>query len=223
MGIIKVVLATLISIVIIFFLTKIMGNKQISQVSMFDYIVGITIGSIAAEMSTDFEGALKPAVAMLIYAFVAIAISFLTNKSNRLRKFFIGKPIIVFEQGKLHKDRLNKARLDINEFMTLARIQGYYDLDQVQTAVFEQNGTLSFLPKAQNRAVTSEDLKIPVEKEEIPINIIVDGNIMKDELVIAGKDQKWLSSVLKENGYKSASEVFLGVLHWNGKTTFFKM
>lgn len=113
----KVILVTLVSIVFLFLLTKLMGNKQIAQLNLFDYIVGITIGSIAAEMATDIDK--DPwgcALAMAIYALVAVAISAATNKSLRARAWLAGKPIVLMRNGKLHRAGLKAAHLDLSEF-----------------------------------------------------------------------------------------------------------
>lgn len=223
MELLKILLTSLGSLVVLFILTKLMGNKQISQLSMFDYVIGITIGSIAAELATDLEDPLQPVEAMIIYGLAAVLISYCSTKSNRLRAFFSGQPIILLQNGKLSKKKLKKARLDVNEFLAMARIAGYFDLSQVQTAVFEQNGNVSFLPRANYRPANPDDMKLPVQDEEMLINLIVDGNVMERELRLAGKDEQWLKAQLKENGYKGPDEVFLATVDRNGKATFFPL
>ena len=123
MNIIKIISLSLGSLVILFLLTKLMGNREISQLTMFDYIVGITIGSIAAEMSTSLENNfVEPVVAMLIYGIVSFSISFFTCKSLNLRRFFTGKAKILLDNGKLYRKNFKSARLDINEFLMECRI-----------------------------------------------------------------------------------------------------
>lgn len=154
----KVILVTLVSIVFLFLLTKLMGNKQIAQLNLFDYIVGITIGSIAAEMATDIDK--DPwgcALAMAIYALVAVAISAATNKSLRARAWLAGRPIVLMRNGKLHCAGLKAAHLDLSELQAMARLAGYFDLSEVSGAVFEHNGNVSFLPFAENRPYTPKD------------------------------------------------------------------
>ena len=101
MVLLQILISSVVSLVILFILTKIMGNKQISQLSMFDYIIGITIGSIAAELATDLEDPVQPATAMIIYGIVAVLISYISTKSNKARAFFAGKPIILMTNGRL--------------------------------------------------------------------------------------------------------------------------
>lgn len=223
MELLQVLGTSLLSLVILFLLTKIMGNKQISQLTMFDYITGITIGSIAAELATELEKPLRPAAAMIIYGLSAVAISFCSSKSNRLRGFFGGKPIILLQNGVLDKEKMKKARLDINEFLTMARLAGFFDISQIQTAVFEQNGDVSFLPKAQYRPANPGDMKLPVQQEELLWNVIVDGNVMEDELRAAGKDAQWLREQLKRQKLGGPEKVFLAILDQSGKLTCFPM
>lgn len=123
MNIIKIISLSLGSLVILFLLTKLMGNREISQLTMFDYIVGITIGSIAAEMSTSLENNfIEPVVAMLIYGIVSFSISFFTCKSLNMRRFFTGKAKILLDNGKLYRKNFKSAKLDINEFLMECRI-----------------------------------------------------------------------------------------------------
>ena len=134
MDILHIILTSLGSIVVLFILTKLMGYRQMSQLSMFDYINGITIGSIAAEMATSLEDSvMPPVVAMIVYALVAILLSTLSEKSIFLRRFIVGKSIILLNNGKLYYKNLKKARLDLGEFLIQCRINGYYDLGQLQT------------------------------------------------------------------------------------------
>lgn len=222
MKILTVILTTLLSLVILFVLTKIMGNKQISQLTMFDYITGITIGSVAAELATELENPEQPAVAMIIYGLAAVCISFCSTKSNRLRGFFNGEPIILLQNGVINRAKMRKARLDINEFLTMARLAGYFDLSQVQTAVFEQNGNVSFLPKADNRPACPADMKLPVKDEEVLLNVIIDGCIMKSELKHSSKDEKWLTDRLHEQNL-TVKETMLASVDKNGKLICFPM
>ena len=212
---------TLLSLVVLFILTKLMGNKQISQLTMFDYITGITIGSIAAELATELETPVRPLTAMVIYGLIAVLISFCSSKSNRMRGILGGKPIILLQNGVLDKKKLKNAKLDINEFLTMARLGGFFDLSQVQTAVFEQNGSVSFLPKAQYRPANPNDMKLPVQGEELLWNVIVDGNMMERELQLGGKDPRWLQEELRRQNFNSAKEVFLATLDKNGTLTCF--
>ena len=122
MELLKIAALSLGSLIFLFILTKLMGNKEISQLSMFDYIIGITIGSIAAEMSTALENDfMQPVVAMAVYAVVSIIISILSYKSIKARRIISGTSLILLDNGELYRNNLKKAKLDLNEFLMLCR------------------------------------------------------------------------------------------------------
>ena len=211
MEIVQVALTALLSVVALFIITKIMGHKQVSQLDFFDYISGITIGSIGAELATELENPYKPLIALAIYGFVSLVLNLIAHKLPRTRKYINGTPTILMNNGKLYRNNLKKAKLDLSEFMLLCREQGYFDLDEIQLAIFEHNGKLSILPKATNRPATPDDLKIAVKATHIGVEVVMDGRIMDDNLSRAGRDANWLTKQLKEQGYRDATEIFLGV------------
>ena len=124
------VLTALLSVAVMFLLTKLMGTKQVSQMTMFDYITGITVGSIAAELATELEEPVKPLTAMVVYGLVAVLISIATCKSIKLRSWITGKPLVLLENGVIYRRNLKKAKLDLSEFLTYCRIGGWFDLDR---------------------------------------------------------------------------------------------
>lgn len=122
MDLLKIVALSFGSLIFLFILTKLMGNKEMSQLSMFDYIIGITIGSIAAEMSTALENDfMQPVVAMAVYAAVSIIISICSYKSLKFRRIISGNSLILLDNGELYRDNLKKAKLDLNEFLMQCR------------------------------------------------------------------------------------------------------
>ena len=211
MEIIKVILTALLSVAALFIITKIMGHKQVAQLDFFDYISGITIGSIAAELATELETPHKPLIALVIYGGVSFLLTVITHKIPRTRKYINGTPTILLSGGKLYRKNLKKAKLDLSEFMLLCREQGYFDLDEIQAAIFEHNGKISILPKAANRPVTPEDMNITAKAAYIGVEVIMDGRIMGENLSRVGRNAKWLEKQIKLQGYKSAEEIFLGI------------
>lgn len=152
MDLLKIVFLSLGSIIVLFILTKLMGNREKSQLSMFDYVVSITIGSIAAEMSTSLENNfLEPFIAMVVYGIVATAISYFTCKSIKIRRIVSGRGKILYDNGKLYRKNLIKSKLDLNEFLMQCRINGYFNLANIQTAILEPNGRISFLPVSRKK------------------------------------------------------------------------
>lgn len=221
MEILKVSLTSLFSALALFLIAKILGHKQMSQLDFFDYITGITIGSIAAEMATELEKPLNPLIAMVIYGFVAVGLTLSTNKLPRMRKYINGTPTIIMHNGKIYKENMKKAKMDLTEFMVMCRQEGYFDLSEIQTAVFEYNGRLSVLPQSSKRPLTPEDMAIEPKEAHISTEVIMDGRILEGNLKRMGLDLIWLDKQLKDQGYKSAEEVLLGVCDNENKLTLY--
>lgn len=140
------------SLVWLFVLTKLMGNRQMSQLTLFDYIIGISIGSIAAEMASHpEEDAWLGLIAMTIYALVAVGFNVLNDKSLKARRVLIGSPLVLLDHGQLYRQNLKRAKLDLNELLAECRSAGYFDLSELEMILMEVNGKLSFLPVSQNR------------------------------------------------------------------------
>ena len=211
MEIIKVILTALLSVASLFIITKIMGHKQVAQLDFFDYVSGITIGSIGAELATELEKPYKPLIALAIYGLASLLLNLLAHKIPRTRKYINGTPTILMNDGNLYRKNLKKAKLDLSEFMLLCREQGYFDLDEIQTAIFEHNGKLSILPKAANRPTTPDDLKITAKATHIGVEVIMDGRVMGENLSRMGRDVNWLTKQLNIQGCKDAKEIFLGI------------
>ena len=211
MDIIKLIFSALLSVAALFIIAKIMGHKQVAQLDFFDYISGITIGSIAAELATELEKPYKPLIALVIYGLASLSLNLLAQRLPRMRKYINGTPTILMNGGKLYRENLKKAKLDLSEFMLLCREMGYFDLDEIQTVVFEHNGKISILPKSKNRPATPEDMNITVKAAHIGSEVIMDGRIMGENLARMGRDDKWLSKQIAEQGYKSAEKIFLAI------------
>lgn len=211
MEIIKVILTALLSVAALFIITKMMGHKQVAQLDFFDYVSGITIGSIGAELATELEEPYKPLIALAIYGVASCVLNFLAHKMPRTRKYINGTPTVLMNEGKIYRKNLKKAKLDLSELMLLCREQGYFDLDEIQTAVFEYNGKLSILPRAANRPVTPEDLKITPKATHLALEVIMDGRVMGENLSRLGLDENWLARQLQAQGYGESREIFLAV------------
>lgn len=215
-------LTTLGSFAAIFLAAKFIGHKQIAQLDFFDYITGITIGSIAAEMATELEQPWKPLTAILIYAGVTFLLSVVTNKFPRTRRYLYGSPTILMDQGKLYRENLKKAKLDLEEFLVMCRQQGYFDLTSIQTAIFEFNGRLTILPVSTQRPVTPSDMELSPEQELLFTELIMDGRILESNLKHMGLDLTWLDKQLKQRGIHSAQDVFLAVCDKNQRLVIYK-
>ena len=215
MEIIKVIFTALLSVAVLFVITKLMGHKQVAQLDFFDYVSGITIGSIGAELATELEKPYKPLIALAIYGCTSIVLNLLTHKFPRTRKYINGAPTILMNDDEIYRKNLKQAKLDLSEFMLLCREQGYFNLDEIQTAIFEHNGKLSVLPKSNYRPATPDDLNLPTQPVQLGVELIMDGRILGENLIRMGRDQRWLNKQLAVQGYGDAKEIFLAVYHPN--------
>lgn len=209
--ILQTVSLSIISLVVLFILTKIMGYRQITQLSMYDYIIGITIGSIASEMVvlSDLKDMIRPLTGMIVYALFTFSLSLLTRSSLTLRHFIEGNPIKLYENNQILSRNLAKAKMDVNEFLMQLRIQGYFDLTQIEQVILETNGNISIFPKTQYRETIVDDLSIKPKKEMPLISLIINGNLLKDQLKMIQMDEKWLQSQLKMQGYDHYDDLIL--------------
>lgn len=223
MFVLKTILATIASIVIMFLLSKMLGNKQISEMNMFDYINGITIGSIASELAISSNGQeiITAVIAMVLYGVTGFLLSILTIKSIHARRFFAGTPLILMENGKIYPENIKTAKLDTSDLLTRARNSGYFDLSQISYAILENNGKISFLPKKAYTPVTLKDLGQEPPDDKLCANVILDGVVMEDNLKHTGNDMKWLSNEMHKHGYSSPSDIFMASVDGNNKITFY--
>ena len=214
---------TILVLVILFFITKMMGKKQISELNFFDYVVGITIGSIAADISLDIEKDMIAGIAALfIYGFISYIISFVSIKSILARRFFIGVPTVLVEKGKIIESGLKKSKIDVNDLLMEARENGYFNLDEIDYALMEVNGNISFLPKEKEKPVTKKDMKIKCSNEGLTVNAIIDSKYMVNNMKAINKDKEWLDHELKVNGYDNYDNILLATIDNNYKVTIYE-
>lgn len=205
-----IIFRSVVSLVVLFVITELMGKKQISQLNLFDYIIGISIGSIAASLSVDDSiKYMDGVVAIIVYGGIAALISFLTTKSIVARRFFTGIPCVIMDDGKIIYSNLKKSRLDINDLLQIARENGYYDLSQIHYCILEPSGKVSFLPKAKYLPVTPNDMKLKVSENGLCSNLVIDGNLMENNIKSIGKDTSWVITRLSKMGYKEIRDLLL--------------
>lgn len=221
LDIFKVLISSLLSVAAIFVITRLMGHKQVAQLDFFDYVNGITVGSIAAEMATELEEPWKPFLAMLVYCAVSVILSKLANRFPRSRKLINGTPTVLLDEGKIYRDNMKKAKLDLSEFLAMCRQEGYFDINEIQTAVFEYDGRLTVMPKSDNRPVTPSDIGLSVAKASFCTEVIMDGRIMGEDLKRIGLNEAWLLKNIKEQGYFDASEILLGIVGAENKLSLY--
>lgn len=203
------ILAPIVSLIILFILTKMMGYRQVAQLNMYDYIIGITFGSIAADFIMDgFSSFLRAVIGMSIYTIFTILLSYISRKSVRSRRLIDGHAVVLYENDCLYNKELDKAKMDIDEFLMDCRIAGYFNLQELDTIILETNGRLSFFPKEKNRPAQVGDLGIKVQDVKPPSVLVKEGDIHHDNLKKINKDTTWLENTIK-NANVSLDEIVL--------------
>lgn len=196
---------------------KVLGKQQISQLTFFDYILGITIGSIAATLTTDLSSRAWPHwVGLISWAALGYLMEFISLKWRYAAKCLEGEPTIVIMNGKIMEDVLKKMKYTVAELLGLLRNKDIFDLNEVAYAIIELNGDISVLKKPEYLLVTRKDMNIKVKPSGIGTEIIYDGIVIEENLKQLNKDKKWLLGELKKHGVEAPEEVFLLTLDPEG-------
>lgn len=208
----KVFIISLVAVVYLYILARLLGKKQIAQLSFMDYVIGISIGSIAAEMATDLDQ--TPVwyylIGMGIFFLFDLFLSWLERKTPFLKRLFKGSPLVLIYDGELNYKNLKKSKLDVNDLISMCRAKGYFDLTDVAYAVFETSGDLSVLPKGNQKPTVAEDFKeIKVKQASLPCYLVVDGRISFSGLNEIQKDKTWLLNKLKMYSEKELKKIIL--------------
>ena len=199
-----------VAVIYIFFVIKILGKKQISELNIFDYIIGLTLGNVAAEMTVNEEiTIINGILAMSVYGIFSLLVTFLTSKSIIARRFITGAPVVIISDGKISREQLKKCKIDINDLLQDARESGYFDISEINYAIMEASGKISFLPKSKYHPVTPSDMNLKVDRNSLCANLVLDGNIMENNLKEIGHDKSWLIKRLKKEGYEDIDKLLL--------------
>lgn len=209
-----VVVRTVVSFFTLLIFARILGKEQISQLTFFDYILGITIGSIASEATVDLSTRLWPHfIGLLSWAVLAYLMQMISLKWRYAAKIIEGEPVIIIMSGKIMDNVLKKMKFRVSDILELLRNQGIFDLNEVDYAILEPNGSLSVLKKPEYLPLTPKDMKIDVKKTGISTEIVYDGKLIEQNLSQMNKDKKWLMNQLKKYGIKDVSEALLVTLN----------
>lgn len=221
--IITVIIRSIVSLTVLFAVTKLLGKKQVSQLSLFDYVIGISIGNFAAEITMNMETQfINGIVAMIVFGLIAFLVSILTMKSILLRRFFMGTPTILIQEGKILEKNLKKVKFDVNDLLEECRSKNYFDIKEIEYALMESKGTLSILPKDEYKIITKKDMNIKPLKKSLVSNIIIDTKIMNKNLHNMNKDKEWLKHQLKQKGYKTTDNILLATLDIDEKLIIYE-
>jgi len=217
------IIKSITSLFALFILTNALGKKQINQLNMFDYVIGISIGNVVAEMTVNKEVVfLDGIIVMTIYSLISILVSLLTLKSLKFRKLICGSPNILIENGNIKEKELKKTRIDINELLEEARINGYFDITEIEYAIMETNGKISFLPKSKYVPVKRNDLKMNVPYKGLSLELVIDGEIIYKNLKKIKKNKEWLITRLNNMNYKSINKILLVIIDTDEKITVYE-
>ena len=205
---VEAVLRSVITFIGLLGLTLLIGRKQLSQITFFDYIVGITIGSIAAVIAVDRTiNIVDGAIAIVVWALMPIAVGYIAMKSIRFRVLVDGEPKIIIQNGVIINRNMLKEKYNMWDLLMQLRDKGVFDISEVDYAILEPNGKLSVLKKQQYNAVTLREMNVPSESPGLMTELIIDGKIMEKHLESIGKDTLWLSHQLKSRNIANADAV----------------
>lgn len=214
---IEVVIRTFAAVIVLFLLTKILGKRQVSQLSLFEYITGITIGSLAAYVSLELgDSWYLGVVALLVWGGVSLGIEYLQLKFKTVRDFTDGKATVLIQKGKVLEDQLKKEKLTADELLELLRKKNVFQVSDVEFAVMEPSGNISVLLKKENRPLTAKDFGLSVGEEDEPKTVIMDGEIVREGLLASGFQRGRLMAELKKFGVE-LKDVFLGQVDAHGQ------
>ncbi|WP_079509267.1 DUF421 domain-containing protein [Mesobacillus jeotgali] len=214
-----IIISSILFAITLYTITKIGGKKQLSELSFFEYVSGITIGSIAGEVIMGLEGNMFHGVlAIMVFGGFTYLHDLLGIKSKTFRDLFEGKSTVLIKDGKILEENLKKEKYTIDELNSLLRQKNVFKTADVEFAVLEPKGDLSVLLKKELQPLTAKDLNLPVAPEKEPYTIIMDGHVLADSLTSAGKNKGWLDIELENLGV-TLDNVFLGQVDSYGKLT----
>lgn len=220
---VKVIPRCLGATIFLFFITKIMGRKQVSEFSLFDYVIGISIGNFTAEMTlnTDVQY-INGMVAVATFGLFSISLTKLINKNIRLRRFVVGTPTVLIDNGKIIQSGLKRVNIGVNDLLEEARMSGYFDISEIDYAIMEGSGTISFLPKSEFKNVTVNDLNIKTDKSYLSANIIINGEYMEEAIKKSNITKEKLIKRLKKMNLDNPDSILLCTITNNKLNFYFK-
>jgi len=213
----RIILQTVLAFFTILIITRLLEKEQLGHLTFYEYITGITIGSLAADIAIDTAGnRWLILLSLVVFALLTYLMGYVSLKSRVARKLLEGEPTIVVQNGKIMEKNMKQIRYNVDDLLTQLREKGVFNISDVEFAVLEPNGQLSVLLKSQKKPVTREDLQIPSQYEGMSSEIIVDGEVVYQNLQQNNLDEAWLINELQKQGIKSPREVLLASLDSQG-------
>ncbi|HAM79809.1 YetF domain-containing protein [Ornithinibacillus bavariensis] len=194
---------------ILYFLTKVLGKTQISQLTPFDFISAIILGElVGSALFEEKAGVLHIGFVILIWGGLIYFVEMITQKFKRTRFLLEGSPEIIIRKGKLIRNVMAKNKLDINQLQHLLREKDVFSLKEVEYAILETNGAISVLKKSDYQTPNRKDMKLAPQPVQLSTTLINDGEIIYDNLEEKNLTEQWLIEQLKEQGYDDVNDVF---------------
>jgi uncharacterized membrane protein YcaP (DUF421 family) len=213
----QAILYPIIVYILLVSLSRVMGKKLLGQLTFFDFVTGITLGTIGGAFVTTEVRGYYVLVSAVMFAVLVFITGIITLKNVTARKLIEGEPVIVMQNGKIYEDNMKKVRYNQDDLMMQLREKDVFNMDEVEFAILEPHGKLSVLKKSQNQNVTLKDLNIPSYYKGISTEIIRDGRIQESNLKDNSLTHEWLYNKLSDQGIKNIEEVFLATLSSHGK------
>jgi uncharacterized membrane protein YcaP (DUF421 family) len=208
-----VIIRTLILYATTVLLLRVMGKRQIGQLQPYELVVIIMISELAAiPMQNTGIPLLSGLIPIFILVTAQVTLSYISLKSERARGVICGTPSIVIENSRIVEDELRRLRLNLNDLLEQLRLKDVSDISDVEYAILETSGQLSVILKSEKRPVQPQDLKISPEYEGLPITLIIDGQVIKNNLKKVDLDMIWLQNELGKYGIKNVKDVFFAGL-----------
>jgi len=197
---------------------RLLGKQQMANLTFFDYINGITIGSIAGSLATDLSTkAFAHWMGLTTFVALTLLFQFLTLKSRYLAKVIDGEPVMVIANGKILEKNLAASRIKKDDLLMMLRRKNIFDITQVAFAIYEPDGSLSVLPRAEHQPVTPRDLNLTVKPAGLMTELIIDGKLLEQNLRQRKKDKQWLQWQLMAHGVSDIKEVSFAAILPDGQ------
>lgn len=205
---IKTILLSVIAYCLAMLVSRILGRKLISQMTFFDFVVGVSMGSIIANVVLAYNSPLAAIMALLIFAVLTLLTEFMYIKSIRIRKLVNSKPVVLIDRGQIIDRNMKKVRLTINDLLMLLREKNHFNISDIEYAVMETTGKLSVLPKAAKQPATVADLNLNADYKGLTRDLIMDGSILQENLREANINETDFLNQLQSYGVTQVGEVF---------------
>jgi uncharacterized membrane protein YcaP (DUF421 family) len=216
---VQIFIRSIVFILVLIITTRLLGKKQISQISFFEYVSGITLGSIAGEVIMGLDGNMGHGIlAIVVFAGITLLVDIISLKSKKFRDVVDGKGTVIIKDGKVMEDNLKKEKYSLDDLGSLLRQKDIFNTADVEFAMLEPKGDISVLLKKENRTLTPKDLEMKVANDKVPQTVIMDGTIVNDAMTAAGKDRNWLHMELDKLGV-TVENVFMGQVDSYGDLT----